>query len=139
MYESAERLSTRSEILAIENPSFATLTQACQERSLIPAGLSDDEVRKLLDRYRSNFLAARSYVAHPIPILLHLFDAKETEDAGNASALHNWELVLPSEQIRTISVPGNHLSMMESPHIESLGEALSRSLRQTREIKASQR
>jgi arthrofactin-type cyclic lipopeptide synthetase C len=47
-------------------------------------------------------------------------------------------MVLPAEQIRVIPVPGNHLTMMEPPHIGSLGEAISRTLLQAREIKTSQ-
>ncbi|HKQ79433.1 MAG TPA: amino acid adenylation domain-containing protein, partial [Blastocatellia bacterium] len=109
------------------------LAQAFQERSLIPAELSGDEAQQYVGRYRSNMLAARSYVAHPIPIPLHLFAAEETEGVAHAPALRNWEVAMPAEQIRLISVPGNHLSMMEPSHIESLGEALSRTLRQARE------
>src|SRR5262249_23162075 len=137
-YESVEEQSLNPRRLAIENPSFAILVRACQERLLIPLELSKDEVREYLDRYRNNLLAARSYVAYPIPIPLHLFAAENAADVECADGLHNWEVVLPAEQVRSISVPGNHLSMMESPHITSLGAALSRAIRQSREIKVSQ-
>src|SRR5262249_312222 len=54
MYESVEEQSLNPSSLAIENPSFAILVRACQERLLIPLELSKDEVREYLDRYRNN-------------------------------------------------------------------------------------
>ena len=36
-----------------------------------------------------------------------------------------WNQIIPKSQIHVIRVPGNHTSMMESPHIVSLGAALS--------------
>jgi thioesterase domain-containing protein len=132
--DGAER-SSLLKALADENPAVEAFVRACQERSLIPAGLSIDEVRRYLDRGRSNALAERTYLATPIPIPLHLF---AVEDGGDAGPLRNWEAILPTRQIRTIPVPGTHLSMMESPHIASLGKALSEALSAARESAGSQ-
>jgi thioesterase domain-containing protein len=130
----AERF-LRLKALADENLSFEALMQAGQEQSLITAELSVDEMRQFLNRFRSNVLAARSYIAYSLPIPLHLFAAEDAEFAADVHSLHFWEMVLPMEQIQLISVPGNHQSMMEPPHIASLGEALSRALRQARETR----
>jgi thioesterase domain-containing protein len=117
-----------------ESPSFESLVRICQERSLIPAETSIDEVEQYLDRYRINLLAGNNYVAHPIPTPLHLFLASDDSPGTlNPSRLRNWEMILPEEQIRTISVPGTHFSLMRPPHIAVLGKELSRSLRQARE------
>jgi amino acid adenylation domain-containing protein len=119
--------------LSDKNPSLDDLVRTCQERMLIPAELSVDDVRRHLERIRIHGLAARRYIAHPIPIRLHLFAAEDTDIPPNS--LYNWELLLPAEHIQLISVPGTHRSMMRPPHIALLGETLSRALRQAREIK----
>ena len=122
----------RLKALADENLSFDALMQSGQEQSLIPTELSVDEMRQFLNRFRNNMLAARSYIAHSLPILLHLFAAEDAESEGEVHPLRNWEMVMPLDNIRLISVPGNHRSMMEPPNIASLGKALSLALRQTR-------
>jgi thioesterase domain-containing protein len=81
-------------------------------------------------------LAARSYIAYSLPIPLHLFAAEDAEFTGAVHSLRNWEMALPMEQIRSISVPGDHLSMMEPDNIVLLGNALSQALRQARETRA---
>jgi thioesterase domain-containing protein len=131
----AERFQ-RLKALADENSSFEALMQAGQERSLINVELSVDEMRRFLNRLRSNVLAARSYIAYSLPIPLHLFAAEDAEFTGAVHSLRNWEMALPMEQIRSISVPGDHLSMMEPDNIVLLGNALSQALRQARETRA---
>jgi amino acid adenylation domain-containing protein len=109
-----------------------SLLLALKERSIAPADLSVDEVRQYLEHFRNNLLAAKNYAAYSIPILLHLFVARDSEVLAAASPHRNWETVLPVEQIRLLPVPGTHLSMMESPQIEALGDAISQTLRQVR-------
>jgi thioesterase domain-containing protein/aryl carrier-like protein len=121
--------------LSDEALSFEDLVRACQERMLLPAELSIDDVRRFMERIRRNRLAEREYVAHLIPIPMHLFAAEDGDTLPNP--LHNWELALPAEQIRLMPVPGTHQSIMAPPHIASLGEALSLALRQARETKAT--
>jgi thioesterase domain-containing protein/aryl carrier-like protein len=133
MYEESAWTSPHPGTMTDENPSFEALAQACQERLLIPAELSADEIGKYLNHYRGNLLAMSAYIAHPIAIPLHFFAAEDLEYGAGVDSSSGWETVLPAEQIRSISVPGNHYSMMESPQIASLGEALSLSLSQARE------
>jgi syringomycin synthetase protein SyrE len=121
--------------LSDEAPSFDDLVRACQERGLIT--LPIDDVRRYMERMSRNWLAMRKYIVYPIPIPLHLFAAAGNID-DTTNPLRSWELALPAEQVRVIRVPGGHRSMMEPPHIASLGEALSQALRQAREIKAPQ-
>jgi hypothetical protein len=101
-----EERSQVLETLRDENQSLDDLVRACQERMLLPAELSVDDVRRYLERIRSNELAARKYIAHPIPILLHLFAAEDTDTPPNS--LYNWESALPAEHIQLIPVPGAH-------------------------------
>jgi arthrofactin-type cyclic lipopeptide synthetase C len=77
-------------------------------------------------------IAGREYVPTPIPIPIHLFRAEETSNGDGADSHYNyWEMALPMEMIRLIPVPGTHLSMMEPPHVASLGEAISHAMSPT--------
>ena len=57
---------------------------------------------------------------------MHLFAAQE---GGRGNPSNGWSLVVPKNQLRVIPVPGTHLSLMRSPHIETVGRRLSQAIR----------
>jgi amino acid adenylation domain-containing protein len=106
------------------------LVSKCQDLSLLPAHLTVNEIHFFLSRLRSNSKAATHYLAYKLPIATHLFAAQDP-DQYNLSIeypLKGWDSVLPKEQISLIPIQGSHQSMVKSPHVEFLGEALSRAI-----------
>jgi len=97
------------------------------ERSLWPETLTETEISQLLFRYRTHIEADRDYQAKPIPIPIHIFAA---EDNAPNKIRDGWNKIIPASQIHVVPVPGNHTSMMENPHIASLGAALSFAIQQ---------
>jgi thioesterase domain-containing protein/aryl carrier-like protein len=70
------------------------------------------------------------YVARalPAPSKLHLFYATEAKASPHPMG---WQLLLPMDQIVIVPVPGTHSSVMEPPHIQHLGRAVSEALMQS--------
>ncbi len=93
-----------------------------KNRALWPKELTETEIRQLLFRYRMHAVADKEYQVKPIPIPIHLFAA---EDNAFNAIKSGWNQIVPKSQMQVVPVPGNHQSMMEDPHIASLGAALS--------------
>jgi thioesterase domain-containing protein/aryl carrier-like protein len=85
------------------------------------------ELRQFVTRVMAHLHAYEQYALQRISIPVYLFVAEECPPGDR---FLGWQTVLPAEQVRLISVPGNHLTMMEAPHNALLGEALSRALAQ---------
>jgi thioesterase domain-containing protein len=118
--------SLRSNLAAMD---IATLLQKIKDMSLIPKEYATYSVAQIRARFARAYamkLAAASYSARQIPIPVHLFVAQE---GGRGNPSNGWSLVVPKNQLRVIPVSGTHLSMMRSPHIETLGRSLSQAIR----------
>jgi amino acid adenylation domain-containing protein len=77
-----------------------------------------------------------SYAARPFPapLKLHLFYATEGAPPPNAMG---WQELLPLDQVLVVPVPGKHTTIMEPPHIQHVGRAVSEGLRQAHPATAS--
>jgi arthrofactin-type cyclic lipopeptide synthetase C len=105
------------------------LLQKLKDMSLIPeeySGYSVAQMRYSVARVHATKLASRSYSTWQLPIPVHLFAAQES---SRANPTKGWSVVVPKNQLRVISVPGTHVSMMRSPHIETVGRSLSQAIR----------
>jgi arthrofactin-type cyclic lipopeptide synthetase C len=119
--------STAAEQLSLdEERLLSEIRLVIEERSQV----RPDEGRQYLDRYHSNLVAAKGYVAHSIPIPFHLL-AADTQD--EVDGLLCWDAILPREQVRRIGVSGTHHSMFEPPHLASLADAISKAIRDTKD------
>ncbi len=112
---------------AASSMDFAELVYKCQALSLLPAHLTVDEFQKFLHRWHNHRIADIQYCARKLSIPIHLY---ATTEQAEEYPFRNWDSVLPKQQIRLIPVTGSHQTMMESPHVESLGAALSTSIRE---------
>ncbi|MGJ0428965.1 alpha/beta fold hydrolase, partial [Methylobacter sp.] len=112
---------------AASSMDFAELVSKCQALSLLPAHLTADEFQKFLHRWHNHRIADAQYCARKLPIPIHLY---ATTEHAEENPSRNWDSVLPKQQIRLIPVTGSHQTMMESPHVDSLGAALSASIRE---------
>jgi len=107
---------------------FAVLLKKCQAQGIVPEFLGVDDLRLFFRRYRANEPAYLDYYPKSIPIPIYFFKAKEQPTPGEGSCLDGWQQVLPEDRIRVISMPGTHHSMIQPPHIEALGSALSKAI-----------
>jgi thioesterase domain-containing protein len=81
---------------------------------------------------------AQAYTPKPYPGRVTLFRAAgRTAEYGNDPAL-GWEDVVRGE-IRIITVPGDHMTILEEPHVWNLVEQLSACLEETLAVASSKR
>jgi thioesterase domain-containing protein len=124
-----------AELNAIEPGDFDALVRKCQELSLIPKRLSTAQIQQYVSRWQIHYSASDQYQAYPIPVPIHLFAA---QDSVSGDASRGWNAVLPAELIHIIPVPGGHSTMMNDPHIASLGSALSQAIDQAAPSRSAQ-
>ncbi|MEX5594535.1 amino acid adenylation domain-containing protein [Pseudomonas orientalis] len=111
---------------------LAGLLQCCRDEGLLypqMAAAADADLISFIEREVGHGHALAHYSLFPLPIPVHLFSAQErpTELSRRSESL-GWEDALASGQLRQIEVPGNHQSMMQAPHIRSLGAAMAQAL-----------
>lgn len=109
---------------------FAFMARVASERGVLPAGSSGAVIRRLFGVYRANWRATLAYrppredqdltlirAAEPLPVALsamHRAARTRHQDACNG-----WS-AMTSGQIRIIRVAGDHLTIMEDPHVAHL-------------------
>ncbi|ROM59197.1 non-ribosomal peptide synthetase [Pseudomonas poae] len=111
---------------------FAGLLQRCRDQGLLYAQMAaatDADLLNFIEREVGHGHALAHYSLFPLPVAVHLFSAQErpTELARRSDSL-GWSDALAPGQLRRVEVPGDHQSMMQSPHIQALGRALGEAL-----------
>ncbi|WP_017735410.1 non-ribosomal peptide synthetase [Pseudomonas sp. CBZ-4] len=111
---------------------FAELLQRCRAGGLLHAQMAaatDADLANYLEREVGHGHALAHYSLFPLPIAVHLFSAQErpTELARRSDSL-GWADALAPGQLRQVQVPGDHQSMMQAPHIQALGQAITEAL-----------
>lgn len=108
------------------------------QESIRKAGLNltKREIQRGLQVYRANLLAHTTYqpqsaVSFPIALFrareLMVFDMLPTEDMTNADPTWGWQPLTKGKFDYRI-VPGNHITMIEEPHVQHLAEQIQASL-----------
>ncbi|MDI9886414.1 amino acid adenylation domain-containing protein [Streptomyces sp. HNM0645] len=106
---------------------FAYMARIASEQGVLPAGGSRSLIRRLFGVYRANWQAALAYrpphedhdltlirAAEPLPAVLasmHRAAGSRHEDTFNG-----WK-AMTSGRIHVVGVPGDHLTIMEEPHV----------------------
>ena len=137
----AEQRLTLSGLKKVANElDFEELFRQCRESGVLHKSLVNHtakEIEPYLVRLMAHAHANENYVAKPIPIPIYLFTAEEQPDVPEELAppdpLMGWGSVIPKQQIHLIRAPGTHCSLMDDPHIVTLGRALSIAIAQARE------
>lgn len=104
---------------------FSALVLKCCEFALLPQAISERDVRETIAQSRMREGAGKKYAAAPIPVSVHLFTASEYPPDGG---LYGWDQVIPAQRICKIPVPGSHHSMLQIPHVATLGNVFSDAL-----------
>jgi len=111
---------------------FEGLVQHCRELGVLPSELAVYDAAQLwqyLDREVAHGHALAHYMVYPISVPVHLLVAEERkDDAPEHSGYLGWDAVLPKAQLHCITVAGNHQTMMQAPHVQGLGRAISAAL-----------
>jgi thioesterase domain-containing protein len=110
---------------------FSELMQQCRNMSLLTgvfAHFTPDQFRLHSGRAHALHVAAREYRAKPIPILLHLFAAKDNIEGILSSPMMGWDTIVPKSLISVIQVPGTHHSMMSGSNVKQLSADLSHAI-----------
>ncbi|CAB3787759.1 alpha/beta fold hydrolase [Pararobbsia alpina] len=108
---------------------FDGLVRRCREKGVLHpelAAYSAGELWQYVDREVAHGHALANYTVFPISVPVHVFVAEERrEDAPPLTGSLGWDEVLPWARLHCVTVPGDHLTMMEAPHVQALGRAIS--------------
>ena len=127
-----DKARTEFETVRSEAPklTFAALVETCQRMGFAPerfAGFAPAQIESRICIWRQRTLIAARYSAPHIPITAYLFTAQNQPEV--AGPYLGWDAIVSKNHIRVIPVPGTHISMMEPPNVESVGESLSCAIR----------
>jgi len=106
--------------------TFESMVQQCQRMELMPAHfreVSPSHIHKWLFRSHIYAQASAQYVVTELPLTIDLF---VTDHGPAIQRTLGWETVLSAEHLRITDIGGTHHSMLQPPHVASLGAAMSR-------------
>ncbi len=84
---------------------------------------SIEELKTMLGLFRANLRAMRNYTPPSYPGKIHFFLARDRDQFNAQTPAHGW-IDLAQQGIEIYTVPGNHITMSETPHVESLADRL---------------
>ncbi|WP_341809661.1 amino acid adenylation domain-containing protein [Xanthomonas oryzae pv. oryzicola] len=110
----------------------AALISLCRSRGWLPSAWADQDDDSLLQSLAREFAhgyALRHYLPMAIHVPVHLFAAAQAlapRPASDASLA--WHLLLGADSLTCITVPGDHHTMLQTPHVDALGAVISQQL-----------
>nr|WP_256261391.1 non-ribosomal peptide synthetase [Pseudomonas gingeri] len=113
-------------------PGFEALLRLCRDEQLLYPELAqatDSQLRHYLEREVAHGHALAHYRLEPIGLPVQLFCAQQREQApAGTSPTLGWAEALSPGQVHCVSVPGDHQSLMQTPHVQVLGQSISQVL-----------
>jgi len=91
---------------------------------------SAQELKTMLQLFKTNERAMCDYVPQVYPGKLHFFLARERDAFTPQTPANGW-IGLAGQGMEIYPVPGNHISMNEEPHVQHLARYLEQSLKQS--------
>ncbi|WP_080378331.1 non-ribosomal peptide synthetase [Pseudomonas syringae] len=116
--------------LQLQTPllDFDALLPLCRDEHLLYEELaqaSDAQLRHYLEREVAHGHALAHYQLEPLNFPVHLFCAEQRPMApSGTTATLGWGELLSNGQLQCIAVPGDHMSMMQAPHVNVLGRSM---------------
>ncbi|MFJ1745433.1 amino acid adenylation domain-containing protein [Streptomyces sp. NPDC088116] len=117
---------------------FAFIADFAVDAGVLPPGSNDELVERLFAVYRANWNAALTYrpdppdqdltlllAAEPLPEVL--LDMHSAGGSQHADPTNGWRH-MTTGRLRTVTVPGDHLSIIEPPHVEHTADVIGRIL-----------
>ena len=91
--------------------------------NLVPPDFELQQLRCLLKVFKSNVQALRSYIPQAYPNRINYFQASDNGFNNLNNPALTWDKFL-GKPIETITIPGNHYTILTKPHIQVLAEQL---------------
>jgi thioesterase domain-containing protein len=101
--------------------SLSHLLDYCKESGLLPRALNLVQVEPWARVYNLLYTAVRKYEALTLSVPTYLFVPDDDRDDKG------WRAVL-DDNLRIEKVDGTHISMIQQPHVRTLGQSMSRAL-----------
>lgn len=129
-HDRSSHLLRRAEALAdinVDPEAFDTFIEECRQESLLPETWLHATARQIANMVAHQIDQLHSPYFYPtLPLEVDLFIAQDDPLAGDST--ERFRRHLPKIQLRETYVPGTHWSMLQEPHIRSLGERLNTGL-----------
>jgi amino acid adenylation domain-containing protein len=103
--------------------------EECRRQGLLPGDLDTPTLCRHVAVRAALVAAACAYVPRGLPITAYLFSAAESAGQDLHRAWHD----LTEGDLRHVTVPGTHYSMVEEPNARSLAEAIGRQIMEMKE------
>jgi arthrofactin-type cyclic lipopeptide synthetase C len=122
-----ERLEAEVELIGFDELFLRCCEQQLPDPEL--AALSAADAWSYFDREAAHGLALAHYRVSPASQPVHLFRAQALMPGqAQPSPTRGWQTKVATGLLRCIDVPGDHRSMMKTPDIQALGQALSQAM-----------
>ena len=95
---------------------------AAKEAGLLPADYPPEKAHRLFEVRRHNIRMGERWQPAPYPGNVHLLRAEERADEAADDPTFGWEPWAGS--VSVVEVPGNHQSLVRSPHVRTLAKRL---------------
>ncbi|MDH0571819.1 amino acid adenylation domain-containing protein [Pseudomonas fulva] len=111
-----------------DQADFATLLASCREHEVLYglwASMTDADLRHYFGRELAHGHALAHYRPAPVDVPVHLLCAAQADEAPEGLG---WRTALPTQVLVTHTVPGDHRSLMQAPHVTTVGQVLTQAL-----------
>lgn len=108
------------ELPSASDDRFSFILQQARKNSILPPEVTEEQIKHLWYIFKSNMQAVSSYQPPSYPGSIHLFTGtdKPFEVAANGWA------DLAQGGVKIHNIPGNHYSLLRSPHVAVLADKL---------------
>jgi thioesterase domain-containing protein len=105
-----------------------TLLLSAQQASVLPSGVDADYIRRLFAIFRENLRILCAYQPRPYAGQLTLLRASAFSGGEQVELTYGWRQF--ARDMHSYTLPGNHYTMLRSPHVEALARQLCICLRE---------
>ena len=117
---------------------FSRVLEIAYDLDILPRGFRTRDAEMFLNRIANNIDLATRFEPKPIQGKVHLFAATEYTENGKPVDIEAWRKYAQGG-LEVIAVPGNHISLMKSPHVATVAACLRKELNRVHEATASRK
>ncbi|MBP9800739.1 MAG: alpha/beta fold hydrolase, partial [Sterolibacterium sp.] len=110
-------------LLTTGKKRFARVLEIAYDMDLLPRGFRTRDAEMFLNRIATNIHVSDAYLAPPIHTPVTLFLATDHTENSYVIDVEAWRKVALGG-VTPIEVPGNHLNLIQKPHVATLGDLL---------------